>query len=251
MTHSDRTESLEKRLANDDITYTGELSEEKYQGYYLSAEQANMADAIKKSSEEEASKQLKGDLSITDNVLTSYPGNTLTIDPEEPEKSLEKITSDPQNILYGEEYYYREHFSKLNGESMELEASPEYEGIPFQDDTAKLELTLEKDGSNLEVTKYSQTYLTEIEKLREKMDLYTEKEAVRTLYSNNKIPSGSKITWSELAYTRSLQVREKNVYVPVWFIAIETSNNNVQVESVNALSNTIVTNNVIPKVENQ
>ncbi len=43
----------------------------------------------------------------------------------------------------------------------------------------------------------------------------------------------------------------KNVYVPVWHVAIETSDKVVQIESVNAFSNTIVTNNTVPKVEDQ
>ena len=46
-------------------------------------------------------------------------------------------------------------------------------------------------------------------------------------------------------------VLEKNVYVPVWHVAIETSDKVVQIESVNAFSNTIVTNNTVPKVEDQ
>ena len=36
-----------------------------------------------------------------------------------------------------------------------------------------------------------------------------------------------------------------------WHVAIETSDKVVQIESVNAFSNTIVTNNTVPKVEDQ
>lgn len=84
-----------------------------------------------------------------------------------------------------------------------------------------------------------------------KTELYTEEEAINTLYINNKIPRGSKILWRQLAYSCILKVREKNVYVPVWHVAIETSDKVVQIESVNAFSNTIVTNNTVPKVEDQ
>ena len=59
------------------------------------------------------------------------------------------------------------------------------------------------------------------------------------------------ILWRQLAYSCILKVREKNVYVPVWHVAIETSDKVVQIESVNAFSNTIVTNNTVPKVEDQ
>lgn len=97
--------------------------------------------------------------------------------------------------------------------------------------------------------KYTQTHLTNIEQLREKTELHTEEEAINTLYVNNKISRGSNILWRQLAYSRILKVREKNVYVPVWYVAIETPDKTYQIETVNAFSNTIITNNSIPKVE--
>ena len=79
----------------------------------------------------------------------------------------------------------------------------------------------------------------------------SEKEAVNTLYLNNKLPSHSKILWTELAYTMILKVREKNVYIPAWFIAFQLDGDDtIQIETVNAFSNRIITNNAVQKVEN-
>ena len=64
--------------------------------------------------------------------------------------------------------------------------------------------------------------------------MHTEEEAINTLYVNNKISRGSNILWRQLAYSRILKVREKNVYVPVWYVAIETPDKTYQIETVNA-----------------
>lgn len=66
-----------------------------------------------------------------------------------------------------------------------------------------------KNDNDYSITKYMQTHLSDIEQLREKTELYTEEEAINTLYINNKIPRGSKILWRQLAYSCILKVREK------------------------------------------
>ena len=43
---SNQTESIQQRLASDDITYTGKISSENKQGYYLSAEQTNLSTSL-------------------------------------------------------------------------------------------------------------------------------------------------------------------------------------------------------------
>ncbi len=62
----------------------------------------------------------------------------------------------------------RKTFSHLEEEPLEIQASQEYEGIPFNDDTAKIVLSLEKNDNDYSITKYMQTHLSDIEQLREK-----------------------------------------------------------------------------------
>ena len=223
---SDQTESIQQRLASDDITYTGKISSESKQGYYLSAEQTNLSTSLANYRKAGKSGLLESGVFLDGDVLTK------SLSSSESEKNVidpDKISSSLEDFL----------------------ANKEYEGIPFNDDTAKIVLSLEKNDNDYSITKYMQTHLSDIEQLREKTELYTEEEAINTLYINNKIPRGSKILWRQLAYSCILKVREKNVYVPVWHVAIETSDKVVQIESVNAFSNTIVTNNTVPKVEDQ
>ncbi|MGO2638993.1 MAG: two-component system regulatory protein YycI, partial [Enterococcus viikkiensis] len=117
-------------------------------------------------------------------------------------------------------------------------------------ETSRVILDVEKSDGEVQVLKYTQTRLKEIEPLREKMALYSEKEILNTLYINNNIPAKSTITNVYLGYFRTLEVREKNVYVPVWFVKIRTADKTTQIEKVNALNNQVITNNLVPKVEN-
>lgn len=252
---SNQTESIQQRLASDDITYTGKISSENKQGYYLSAEQTNLSTSLANYRKAGKSGLLASGVFLDGDVLTkslsSSDAEKNVIDPDKISSSLEDFLSNKDNILFGNDYVYTKNFSHLEEEPLEIQASQEYEGIPFNDDTAKIVLSLEKNDNDYSITKYMQTHLSDIEQLREKTELYTEEEAINTLYINNKIPRGSKILWRQLAYSCILKVREKNVYVPVWHVAIETSDKVVQIESVNAFSNTIVTNNTVPKVEDQ
>lgn len=256
---SDQTDSIEKRLDKDGISYKGTFSGEKKEGYYLSGEQTNFYDAIQTERESRDRNFFKNGIEMVDNSLTVYPQMNYTqtsyfIDEKNIEKSLEAFLNDRDSVLFGSQYRYLSEFSNLNGEFPEVIVSQSYKNIPFKDDTAQISLKLEKtdesDGLR-KIYKYIQTHIQGIEELRDKMDLSSERDAIETLYINNKIPSNAKITYRKLAYTRIYKIREKNVYVPVWFVGIKSSGSNLQIEQVNAVSNTIITANPVPKVENQ
>lgn len=251
---SDQTESIQNRLASDDISYSGNISSESKQGYYLSAEQSDLGTVLTQHRKKNPTGLLRSGitfdgLSTLTKTFATEESEKYKIDNKQTKHSITEFLNSQNNVLYGDEYEFMTNFSTLDGDSLEIQASQSYEGIPFHDDTAEINFMVEKDDGVYQLTKYTQTHLTNIEQLREKMDLYSEEEAIQTLYVNNKIPSSSKILWRQLAYSCIVKVREKNVYVPIWYVAIETSDKSVQIESVNAFSNTIVTNNVVPKVE--
>lgn len=246
-----QTDTIEKRLANDNISVSGKLSNKKNEGYYLSGEQTDMHTALENAREKRGDEQLLNTgVSISENTLTSILKNNSYISEEKIEDSLTEFLQKKDRVLFGEEYTYLSRFSTTDDDYHQLIAVQTFEGIPFYDETARIDVSLEKTGDLLKISKYTQTHISDIEMLREKMDLYTERDIINTLYTNNRIPSGSKIKWSQLAYSRILKVREKNVYVPVWFVAIETAEKTVQLESVNAISNTITTNAIVPKINN-
>ncbi|EOS7925538.1 two-component system regulatory protein YycI [Enterococcus hirae] len=251
---SGQTESIQQRLSSDDISYTGKISSESRQGYYLSAEETDLSKELDSQRHGTSKKGLlNSGIVFNDNVLTKTLSETESensiFDPDKMGSSVNSFLNKKNNVLFGSDYVYMKNFSDLDSTTPEVQASQKYDGLPFYDDTAKIVFSLNKQDKSYMVTKYTQTHLSDIEQLREKTELHTEEDAIKTLYVNNKISRGSKILWRQLAYSCILKVREKNVYVPVWYVAIETPDKSIQVESVNAFSNTIVTNNTIPKVE--
>ncbi|BAL61899.1 two-component system regulatory protein YycI [Melissococcus plutonius] len=244
VSRTDRTETIEHRLKKDNITYKGKLSTKKQTGYYLGAEQTNFKELT---NEKNLPKTVN---TIEDNLLIGTPLKNFFIDEKNVKNSLKPFLKDSTIILNGLEYVYLPDFSVFKKDTAELIASQQYKKIPFYDDTAQLTISLEKTDDLMKISKYSQMHIDKIEELRDKVELYSKKEIIENLYMNNKIPNNTQLTFIKLAYSKIYKIHEKNVYVPVWFVGIKTSDGNLQVEHINAISNTIITNNSIPKVEN-
>lgn len=246
VTNSNQREDILQRLENDDISVTDEVTDDHKEGYYLNAEQDTFESLVNGG----AGSTISGIWDISDKVLSSTPTGDTDFDLKKATSSFRRLMKDKQFIVDGEEYTYLPDISKKDNELGKIVGAQTYEGIPFIDETSRVTLDIVKNDDQEQVSKYTQTRLKEIEPLREKMTLYSEKEILNTLYINNNIPSKSTITNIYLGYFRTLEVREKNVYVPVWFVRIKTSDKTTQIEKVNALNNQVITNNLVPKVEN-
>lgn len=246
VTSSNQREDILQRLENDEITVKEEVSDEHREGYYLSAEQDNFESLLSAT----GNQTIARNSNISDKVLTSYPSEETKFDLKKATSSFNRLMKNKDFILDGQEYTYLPDISKKDDDLAKIVGAQSYEGIPFVDETSRVTLDIEKNNDQEQIMKYTQTRLKEIEPLREKMTLYSEKEILNTLYINNNIPSNSTITNIYLGYFRTLEVREKNVYVPVWFVKIGTSDKTTQIEKVNALNNQVITNNLVPKVEN-
>lgn len=246
VTNSNQREDIMHRLENDEIQVKKAVSDEHREGYYLSAEQDNFESMLNAP----ADQTLTGNWTISDRVLTNLPNGETEFDLKKATSSFNRLMRDKEFIVEGTEYTYLPDISKKDNELGKIVGAQSYEGIPFIDETSRLTLDIEKSDDQDRVSKYTQTRLKDIEPLREKMTLASEKEILNTLYINNNIPSKSTITNIYLGYFRTLEVREKNVYVPVWFVKIKTSDKTTQIEKVNALNNQVITNNLVPKVEN-
>lgn len=253
ISQTSRVEDLAKRLENDEISYDGDFSTETKEGYYLSGEQTDLGGVLYNNEDKELD-NLKQAASISGYQLGYDPPKNYTIVRRNVGNSLQEFLDDKESLLYGQDYRYVPELSNINKDHPQIVAAQYYEGIPFNDDTSRLAINVTPTDSGkkiADITDYTQTHLDHIEALREKMSLYSEKEIINTLYLNNRFPKNSKILKTFLGYYRILEVREKNVYIPVWFVWVESSDKSVQIEKVNAISNTLITNNLVPKVENR
>lgn len=234
---SEERDAIELRLSKDKVSYKGDFSKETLQGYYLAAVETNLG-----SSRVNANNQTEGSKLFTDNILI----NVKTQD-----NDIDSFLNSKQYSPYPGEYTYIKTASKFSGDDAALIAAQTYEKISFYDPTAQMTMTISPvSGDVYQIDKMQYSHLDDIINLRESQDLISERDAVSTLYYNSKLSAGSKINWRLLAYGRILKVREKNVYVPCWFVSVTADDGSTTIEQVNAVSNTIITGNTITKVEN-
>ncbi|WP_414842086.1 two-component system regulatory protein YycI [Enterococcus saccharolyticus] len=243
---------IEQRLASENIKSEGKFSKEKILGYYLSAKPTNMDEQMEKERANGTDSELVNGQTTTDGAVLNHVVNdgAYLRNNGRMTDTLQNYFERTNNLMFQKEYTYIPEWDRLDGDYIELFAAQTYEGIPINDTSSRLGITVRKEDDSLTVVSYTQTHVNHLTPLREAMTLYSEEDAVNTLYINNKIPSNATLKWQQLAYTLTLKVRGKNVYVPAWFVAIETPDETVQIERVNALTNRIITNTTVRIVEN-
>lgn len=231
------SENLEERLAADRISVPKDLSKTKREGYYLSAEEdqlvAEAKEYLKDQSWQVSNNQLSSQVNIQEDTLIK---KTRAVE------SVNQFIKDSSNVLFGPDYVLNED------ESLPLKNyiyNQAYEGIPFYDETSQLSIIVSQDKAESDqITSYKQTHLSRIEPLREMQTVISERDAVISLYTNNRLQPGDKVKWIHLGYSRIFTVRGKNVYIPAWFVSIETSKNVTQTERVNAFTNAVISSSV-------
>lgn len=249
---SDQKIPIEKRLDSENISYTNNFSKEALQGYYLSGTPTNLQNAVVKEREQLADPDfLKSQTTIKDSKLTHELAETVAFtDTKEAKNVVKKFLTTSDELIFGDDYTYMSKWSNWTDEYPRIFAAQTYEGIPINDDSSLLTVNMTQDTQGYQLLNYTQTHISDLTPLREAMTLYTEEDAINTLYVNNKIPAKSTIKWQQLAYTLTLKVRGQYVYVPAWFVAIVTDDNSLQIEQVNALTNRVITNSTVQTVEN-
>lgn len=250
---TNETIPLKQRLASENIKYEQEFSEEKREGYYLSGVPTDFYEARKEAQEQFNNPDLlMSRTTIEQDVLTHLIEETITIqDDSQVEQFLADLFRQENFVLFGDSYQYLPQETNLTTEYPEIVTGQEYEGIPINDLSSRLVFSLEKSNDRFFIKKYSQTHISDLSPLREAMAVISEKDAINLLYINSKIPSNSKILSRELVYKMTMKVRGKNIYVPTWFVAIETNDGKIRVEQVNGFTSRIVTNSIVQTVENK
>ncbi|WP_270279968.1 two-component system regulatory protein YycI [Vagococcus bubulae] len=231
------SENLEERLKADHIEVPKDLSKIKREGYYLSAEEDELvADAREKLTDQ--SWQVNND-QLTSQIMSQ---SDTVIKKSKDIESINQFIRNPSNVLYGKDYVLNEE------ETIPLKNyiyNQTYEGIPFYDETAQLSVIVSQDKfESDQISSYKQTHISRIEPLREVQSVISERDAIISLYTNNRIQSGDTVKWIHLGYTRIFTVRGKNVYIPAWFVSVESSKNVTQTERVNAFTNAVISSSV-------
>ncbi|MHC5268220.1 two-component system regulatory protein YycI [Enterococcus sp. LJL98] len=250
---TNETIPIQQRLSSENIQYEEELSDEKMEGYYLSGIQTNFKEALKEERTRlNQPKLLASQTTIEGAYLTHTMDLRVTIGGDnQVSETLHQLLAQKNFLLFGKDYRYLAEESFITEDYAEIVAGQSYEGLPLNDPSARLTMILEREDNQWTATKYIQSHVSDLNPLREVMAVYSEKEIINTLYVNNRIPVNSTIVSRKLAYKMTLKVRGQGIYVPTWFVAIETPDQKVRTEMVNGFTNRIITNTTIQTVEDQ
>lgn len=223
-------DNIESRLKEEKITIPHDFSTQEREGYYLSALPTNFEErGVTKNA------RLNDAMTVVED-LENVP--IVDISKKNVRQEVESFVTNSEDIAERESYTYSRALSEPPYVFVYTQS---FEGIPFYDGSSKLVVTLEDTANDrLTLSQFSQTHIEDVEPLREKQVLITEHDAIVTLYLASRIPNGATIKQTTLAYTKIFSVRGKDVYVPTWLIWIENKDKELQIEKINAFSNSII-----------
>lgn len=87
-----------------------------------------------------------------------------------------------------------------------------------------------------ELTRFTQTKVTHIKRLRDERVTITEKDALIDLYQFNELNNGDVVGRGLLGYDTQLTVNGYDIYLPVWIFVVTHSNGKQQLVKINAFT---------------
>ncbi|WP_125702386.1 two-component system regulatory protein YycI [Lacticaseibacillus daqingensis] len=166
-------------------------------------------------------------------TMTSTLDTTVTVRRASAVTTLTKWLQNAKNVLHGDEYVYAEGLSGTDSYVFAQRVA----GRVIYDPRAQITFTV----ANGRLTGYTQTYLKSLDVLRADVALCSAQDAVVTLYRENEIPNSATVRWTQLAYTYLLDAKGATVYIPAWFVGVESQGSkNVTVKKVNAINKTVL-----------
>lgn len=222
----DATTSIMKSIRSEQISYSS-LSTETSTGFYLSNTNGD---------------ELKKQAPNLKNVTWSYTGNKLTVsfvatikiaDKKSVATVLKPILKDQNLVSHGQEYVYDKDLST----DKKLVCVQQIYGMPVYSEQGALVFSI-KDGY---ITGYTQTYLDNLQILREKKKTISQKRALIWLYQYNKLPFNSNVEWAHLGYSELLSVNGSTIYIPTWNFSIKNkSSDSVTYRRINAFTGAVI-----------
>lgn len=224
---------IKSETSADQITIP-KVNDKQEDGYYLAAKTDNSW--IKK-----ATQQVKGQVenNSSENLIYVHLDKPITLSKNKKEalRQVMRFKDDSQNVYQGKNYAYLSELSE--GDDYIFNQKTKYG--EFFAATARLHIIV-KDN---QIVSYSQSYVDDLNPVRERQNTISSKAAVDSLYTYNELPNNSKVILLKQVYTKLLTVKGNTIYIPTWLAAIENNTSKtVTLKRVNAFTGTIIQNNV-------
>ncbi|RRG18109.1 hypothetical protein D3P96_04070 [Weissella viridescens] len=242
--------SVQQEMQMDGIEY-GKLNSRPVSGAYLSGDDDKNSRIIRKT--------LAGRFNINQsgNSLVMTPKTTIRLGKSRQDaiNNAQKMVADSQQVVGGKDYLYDAFLTQYgtggrtrssesanassNGYTIVFSQKAEsLSGTPlFSTQRGRIQVNLDRDFN---VKNYTQTHITNIEKLRDISTLITEQDAVMNAYQYNAIPNNSQIVACRLSYRLMTVVRDDNIFSPVWSIVIKDNAGDTSIVAINAVNGTLI-----------
>ncbi len=209
------TNSVMRSLKDDQISYPANLSNKEDSAYYIASPNSDYLEQNANKLSVDQTSYEKADRKLT----VTLDRRVKIKDLDHPDQSLDSVVNDESRVLEGEKYRYDRNLS--NSSEVVYTQMVYGKSVPSEQGQLKFDV---KGGY---VTGYSQSYLENIQILREKKPTISEKRALIWLYQYNKLPANSKVNWGQLGYTKLLSVNGSTVYIPTWVFSVKTGGNTI------------------------
>lgn len=224
---------IKSETSADQITIP-KVNDKQEDGYYLAAKTDNSW--IKK-----ATQQVKGQVenNSSENLIYVHLDKPITLSKNKKEalRQVMRFKDDSQNVYKGKNYTYLSEL--FEGDDYIFNQKTKYG--EFFAATARLHIIV-KDN---QIVSYSQSYVDDLNPVRERQNTISSKAAVDSLYTYSELPNNSKVILLKQVYTKLLTVKGNTIYIPTWLAAIENNTSKtVTLKRVNAFTGTIIQNNV-------
>lgn len=224
---------IKSETSADQITIP-KVNDKQEDGYYLAAKTDNSW--IKK-----ATQQVKGQVenNSSENLIYVHLDKPITLSKNKKEalRQVMHFKDDSQNVYQGKNYAYLSELSERD----DYIFNQKTKYGEFFAATARLHIIV-KDN---QIVSYSQSYVDDLNPVRERQNTISSKAAVDSLYTYSELPNNSKVILLKQVYTKLLTVKGNTIYIPTWLAAIENNTSKtVTLKRVNAFTGTIIQNNV-------
>lgn len=224
---------IKSETSADQITIP-KVNDKQEDGYYLAAKTDNSW--IKK-----ATQQVKGQVenNSSENLIYVHLDKPITLfkNKKEALRQVMRFKDDSQNVYQGKNYAYLSELSERD----DYIFNQKTKYGEFFAATARLHIIV-KDN---QIVSYSQSYVDDLNPVRERQNTISSKAAVDSLYTYSELPNNSKVILLKQVYTKLLTVKGNTIYIPTWLAAIENNTSKtVTLKRVNAFTGTIIQNNV-------
>lgn len=250
LTNPGSNRSVQQEMKMDGIEY-GKLNNRPVSGAYLSGDDDKNSGIVRR--------KLSGryDINQSGNSLVMTPKTTMNLGKSRQEAihNAQKMLADSKQVVSGQDYLYDAFLTQYgtggrttssesenkssNGYTIVFSQKAEsLSGTPlFSTQRGRIQVNLDRDFN---VKNYTQTHISNVEKLRDISTLITEQDAVVNAYQYNAIPNNSRIMACRLSYRLMTVVRGDTIFSPVWSIVIKDNAGDTSIISINAINGTLI-----------